>query len=95
VELGKEFNFSKTCSSCHSDDGSVRVGPSFKGLFGKSEEMTDGKTITVDEVYLREAMMDPNKTVVKGFAAGAMPPFKGQLSDDNVNALVAYIKSLK
>lgn len=95
VELGKELYTSKTCSACHSNDGSARVGPSFKGLFGKEEEMTDGKKIKVDEVYLRESMMDPNKHVVKGFAAGSMPPFKGQLSDDDVNALVTFIKSLQ
>lgn len=95
AEVGKELHSSKTCSSCHSDDGSPRVGPSFKGLFGKMEEMKDGKKITIDEVYLRDSMMDPNKNVVKGFSAGSMPPFKGQLSDDEVNALVAYIKSLQ
>lgn len=95
TEIGKELYASKTCSGCHSDDGSTRVGPSFKGLFGKTETMTDGKTITVDETYILESMTDPNKWVVKGFAAGAMPPFKGQLSDDEANALVAFIKSLQ
>lgn len=95
VDLGKELYVSKTCSACHSDDGSAKVGPSFKGLFGKEEEMLDGKKLTVDEAYLRESMMDPNKQVVKGFVSGTMPTFAGQLSDDDVNALVTYIKSLK
>ncbi len=95
VEIGKELYSSKTCSACHSDDGSPRVGPSFKDLFDKEEEMADGKKTKVDEIYLRDSMMDPNKDVVKGFAAGGMPPFKGQLSDDEVNALVAFIKSLQ
>lgn len=95
VELGKELYSSKTCSACHSDDGSARVGPSFKGIFAKEEEMNGGQKIKVDEVYLRESMMDPNKHVVKGFAAGSMPPFKGQLNDDDVNAIIAFIKSLQ
>lgn len=95
AEMGKELYTSKTCSACHSDDGSSRVGPTLKGLFGKTETLGDGKTITVDEVYIRDSIMDPSKAVVKGFTAGTMPTFKGQLSDDEVNALVAYIKSLQ
>lgn len=95
AEMGKELFTSKTCSACHSDDGSSRVGPTFKGLFGKSETMSDGKTITVDEVYIRDSIMDPSKNIVKGFAPGTMPTFKGQLSDDEVNALVAFIKSVQ
>lgn len=95
IELGKELYSSKTCSACHSDDNSVRIGPSFKGLFAKDEEMTDGQMIKIDEVYLRDSMMDPNKHVVKGFAPGSMPVFKGQLSDEDVNALVTFIKSLQ
>lgn len=95
AEIGKELYASKTCSACHSDDGSPRVGPSFKGLFGKTETLSDGKTVTVDEVYIRESITDPGKSVVKGFAAGTMPTFKGQLSDDEMNALIAHIKSLQ
>ncbi len=95
AEMGKELYASKTCSACHSDDGSARVGPSFKGLFGKMETMNDGKTIKVDEVYIRESIMEPSKAVVKGFTAGTMPTFKGQLSDEDVNALVAFIKSVQ
>lgn len=95
VEMGQELFVSKTCSACHSNDGTTRVGPTFKGLFGKNETTTDGKSVTVDEAYIRESMMDPNKVIVKGFVPGTMPTFAGQLSDDDVNALVAYIKSLQ
>lgn len=93
VDLGKELYTSKTCSACHSTDGSARVGPSFKGLMGRAVEFTDGGKATVDENYLRESIMDPNRHVVKGFAP-SMPTFKGQLTDEEVNALIAYIKSL-
>ncbi|PIR21545.1 MAG: cytochrome c oxidase subunit II [Deltaproteobacteria bacterium CG11_big_fil_rev_8_21_14_0_20_47_16] len=94
IEQGRDLYSSKTCSACHSDDGTPRVGPSFKDLFGKTEELTDGATITVDETYIRDSIVDPNKQVVKGFVAGTMPTFKGQLNDDELNALVAFIKSL-
>lgn len=95
AEIGKELYTTKTCSACHSDDGSSRVGPSFKGLFGKTATLSDGKTIQVDEVYIRESIVDPGKSIVKGFTAGTMPTFKGQLSDDDMNALIAFIKSLQ
>lgn len=95
VEIGTTLYSTKTCSACHSTDGQTRVGPSFKGIFGKTVQLKDGRAITVDESYLRESMMEPNKDIVQGFTMGAMPTFKGQLSDDEVNALIAFIKSLK
>lgn len=94
AELGRELYVSKTCSACHSDDGSARIGPTFKALFGSTVTLADGKTAAVDEVYLRDSIVDPNKQLVKGFAAGTMPTFKGQLNDEELNALVAFIKSL-
>jgi len=95
VEIGRQLYTSKTCSACHSDDGSARVGPSFKGLFGKQETLNDGSTITVTEQFIRDAINEPNKQVAKGYVPGTMPTFKGQIGNDEMNALVAYIKSLK
>lgn len=94
VAWGEDLFTKKTCNACHSVDGSPKVGPTMKGLFGKEEKLADGSTVKVDENYLRESMMDPNAKVVQGFAP-AMPSFQGQLSDAQVDALIAYIKSLK
>lgn len=92
IEAGKQVAANNACTACHSIDGTKLVGPSWKGLFGKSESMTDGSSITVDDAYLAESIRTPKAKVVQGFA-DAMPEF-GFLSDDEVNALVAYIKSL-
>ncbi len=93
-ELGKKLYAQKACVTCHSLDGSTLVGPTFKGLFGKTEELADGTSVTVDENYLRNSILYPNKQVVKGFAP-AMPSFEGQIKDNELDGLIAYIKSVK
>ncbi len=95
AELGQELFTSKNCMACHTVDGSPRVGPSLKGIFGKAEQLEGGTTAHVDENYLRESLMNPSAKIVEGFNAATMPPYQGQLNDEEVNALVAYIKSLK
>ncbi len=92
-EFGEKLYKSKACVTCHSIDGSANQGPTLKGIFGKSEQMTDGTTIVVDENYLRESMLEPAAKVVKGFQP-VMPPYQGLLNDKEVDALIAYIKSL-
>jgi len=82
------------CSTCHTIDGSPKVGPSWKGIFGKMEAMTAGSPIKVDENYLRESMMDPQAHIVMGFSP-AMPTYQGKLSDKDIDGLIEFIKSLK
>jgi len=82
------------CATCHSTDGSPKVGPTWKGLFGKMEAMTAGAPIKVDENYLRESIMDPQAHIVMGFAP-AMPTYQGKLSDKDIDGLIEFIKSLK
>jgi cytochrome c oxidase subunit 2 len=94
AERGKELIASKGCVTCHSSDGSPKVGPSFKGAFGSHVELADGSKVLVDEAYLRESIEESNKKVVKGYAP-SMPLYKGTLTDQEVGALVAYIKTLK
>ncbi|UGQ44639.1 cytochrome c oxidase subunit II [Massilia endophytica] len=81
----------KGCLACHSVDGTAGVGPSWKGLFGRSEAMADGKSVAVDEDYLKESITAPQARIVKGFAP-VMPP--AQLSEAETAAVVEYIKSL-
>ncbi|MGH7890724.1 MAG: c-type cytochrome, partial [Thermodesulfobacteriota bacterium] len=94
AELGEKIYKEKGCNACHSLDGSKIVGPSFKGIFGHTVELQDGSTVDVDENYIRQSILEPQAQVVKGFAP-VMPSFKGILSDEDVTALVAYIKTLK
>ncbi|MDO8527820.1 MAG: cytochrome c oxidase subunit II [Deltaproteobacteria bacterium] len=93
AEQGKVFYVTKGCSACHSVDGGTLVGPSFKNLFGRDVELADGKKMSADENYIRESIMEPQKKLVKGFPS-VMPTFKGQLSDTDVNSIIAFIKSL-
>lgn len=93
-ELGAKLYEERGCSTCHSVDGSIKVGPSFKGLFGKNESFADGSTLKVDENYLRESILQPQAKIVKGFAP-AMPTYQGQLSDKQIEGLIAYIQTLK
>ncbi|HJV95002.1 MAG TPA: cytochrome c oxidase subunit II [Albitalea sp.] len=81
---------SKGCIACHSVDGSTRVGPTWKGLFGKTETMADGSTAHVDEDYLKTFIREPSARVVKGFTP-IMP--KIELTDAEMDALVAYIRA--
>jgi cytochrome c oxidase subunit 2 len=94
ADWGKKLYTKSSCETCHSNDGSPRTGPSFKGVFGRSETLSDGSTVQVDENYIRESLMNPQAKVVKGYQP-VMPTFKGLLNDKQVDALIAYLKSLK
>lgn len=96
AEKGAKLFQVKACASCHSvDSPAPKVGPSLYQLYGKEEEMDDGTKITVDENYLRESVLEPNKHIVKGYPRGVMPTFQGQLNENELSALVEYMKSLK
>ncbi len=93
-EKGKELAEKSGCLACHSTDGSTKIGPTWKGLFGSQVTFTDGTTAKADEQYLKDYILVPNVKVIKGFQP-VMPAFKGQLSDDDVTAIIEYIKTLK
>ncbi len=94
VALGEKL-VSQYCASCHSLDGSQRVGPTFLGIFGREVTFTDGTTATVDEDYIRESIREPQAKVVEGFQP-IMPPFgPDRLSDEEVDAIIAFLKTLE
>lgn len=93
-QAGAELYSSKACITCHSINGTPGVAPSFKGRFGSKQNMTDGSQLLVDENYLRESILNPQAKIAEGFAP-VMPTFQGVLKDRQVDALVAYIKSLQ
>jgi cytochrome c oxidase subunit 2 len=80
------------CITCHRSDTQGR-GPNLVGVFGKPVLLEDGRTVMADENYVRESILEPGAKVVKGFKP-VMPTFQGQVTDEQLNALVAYVKSL-
>lgn len=93
-DQGAKLVQTKGCVACHSVDGTAKIGPSYKGIFGKEVEHTDGTKVTVDENYIRESITKPQAKVVKGFNP-VMPPYtKEMIGEEDMNAIVAYIKSL-
>jgi cytochrome c oxidase subunit II len=93
VEAGKMLINNNGCLQCHSQDGTIKNAPSFKDLFGKQEPLTDGSTVLVDEAYLRESLIDPAAKIVSGFRP-LMPSYRPQLKDRDLNAIIAYLKTI-
>jgi cytochrome c oxidase subunit 2 len=91
-EYGALLYTQQVCNSCHTTDGSPSVGPTFQGLFGKTESLADGSTVQVDENYLRESIITPNAKVVAGFAP-VMPAAYGSLNERQLSALIVFIKA--
>jgi mono/diheme cytochrome c family protein len=82
------------CFTCHTIDGSTLVGPTWQGLYGHEVKLEDGSTVTADDEYIRESILQPNAKIVEGFPA-AMPPFEGLLDDEQIANIIAYIKTLE
>ncbi len=94
AQYGEKLYKLRNCVGCHSNEaGKIVVGPSFVNLYGYEREMADGEKVLGDEQYIRESILDPKAKVVRGFNP-QMPSFKGQLSDDDIASIIAYIKSL-
>lgn len=86
------------CVACHSADGTTigKVGPTWKGLFGKERTFADGTRRLADEGYIRQSIREPSSQIVSGFEKNdtGMPSYEGILTEAHVEALVLYIKSL-
>jgi cytochrome c oxidase subunit 2 len=93
VAAGEELFKKNACNTCHSTDGSRIVGPTFKGVFGRSESLEAGGTITVDENYIRESILHPQAKIVKTYTTAVMPPFV--MKDWKIDALIEYLKTVK
>lgn len=91
ADWGKRMYEQRGCAGCHSLDGGKRVGPSFKDSFGNKRKLADGSMVDVDENYVRESILNPKAKVAEGYAP-VMPSFKGQLSDDDINSIIAFLK---
>jgi mono/diheme cytochrome c family protein len=94
---GRGLFTSLGCQGCHSLDGSSSSGPTFKGLPGSKVELANGQTVTADDAYLLESILDPDKQIAKGYQPGVMTSVikKGQVSEADAKKLVAFIKQQK
>ena len=93
-KLGEKLYTDKGCAACHSIDGSNMIGPTWKNLYNKKREFTNSTNTIADENYLRESIVYPGKKIVKGYN-NVMPSYAGLLSDDEIDAIISYIKTLK
>lgn len=94
VEAGELLTKQRGCLQCHSLDGSAGTGPSWKGIWGRSEKLADGSAVTVDENYVRTSILQPQAQVVAGYGP-VMPTFQGKLKDRDITAIIEYFKTLK
>jgi len=77
------------CVTCHG----TGKGPPFVGLYGRPVKLSDGTTVIANDAYIRESILEPSAQIVNGYRA-IMPTFKGQVSEEQILQLTAYIKSL-
>jgi len=91
---GQKLYTTKACVGCHTINGEKAAGPTWKGIWGRSEALTTGASVTVDENYVRESILEPQAKLVAGFGP-QMPTYKGILRDKEIDAIIAYMKTLK
>src|SRR5438552_5670535 len=93
ASAGEKLFADLACNTCHRPDAQGR-GPVLQGLFGKSVTLQNGDTITVDEAYIRESILNPAAKITGGFQP-IMPTFQGLVTEEQLLELVEYVKALK
>ena len=94
ANAGQQLYQTLGCASCHGAGGEGGRGPALAGTFGNMQQLQNGQSVRVDEGYIRESITNPQAKLVAGFGP-IMPTFQGQVSEDQLLQLVAYIKSLQ
>lgn len=94
AEYGEKLYKLRNCVGCHSTEPDKRVvGPSFANLYGYPRQLQSGETVVADEQYIRESIYEPKAKIVATYNA-QMPSFKGQLNEDDIQSLIAFMKTL-
>lgn len=88
---GQTLSTDLGCVACHTVDGSPGVGPSWQNMWGKTETLTNGNTVVVDEAYFRESLTDPSRKLVAGYPNVMLRYF---LEDEEIAALMEFAKQL-
>lgn len=92
AQNGERLFASMSCNACHNTRPDAR-GPNLVGVYGSQLTLQNGESVTADDAYLRQAILDPAQHVTQGYTP-IMPTYQGQISEDGVIALVEYIKNL-
>ncbi|HEY4606703.1 MAG TPA: cytochrome c [Acidimicrobiia bacterium] len=82
------------CLACHTIDGTAGTGPTWKGLAGASRPLASGESVVADDAYLFNSIVAPSSQVVAGFDAVMPATYAETLTEDDMNDLVEYVKSL-
>ena len=90
---GQQMFESLGCASCHGANAEGGRGPALLGLYGSNVVLNNAATVKADEAYIRESILNPQAKIVTGFGP-IMPSFQGQVSEDQLLQIIAYIKSL-
>src|SRR5947207_8020677 len=90
---GRQLFQTLGCAACHGANGEGGRGPALLGLYGSKVTLNSGQTISADEGYIRESILNPQAKIVTGFGP-IMPSFQGQVNEEQLLQVVAYIKSL-
>jgi cytochrome c oxidase subunit 2 len=96
-ELGAKLYSKKACNTCHTLDGTALVGPSYlqtSQMWGQERVFDDGSSAIIDENYVRSSILEPQIQIVAGYQ-GVMPTYQGLLNDRELDALIAFLKTLK
>ncbi len=91
---GQQLVTSNGCLGCHSVDGSALVGPTWLGVFGREEKLSDGTTVVVGEAYVTESILSPQAKIVSGFETQLMPATY-TFTEEQIADIIAYLKTLK
>lgn len=91
---GAKIAKDRGCLACHSIDGKKIVGPTWKDLVGRREDLADGTSVTVDAAYIEESIKDPSANIVQGFQDVMPKTFGEQLTDEDIDAIIAYMTTL-
>ena len=92
VSIGERVFRTRGCSGCHAPNAAIRA-PLLDGIYGKQVPLSDSTLVTANEQYLRDSILLPNKQISAGYQP-IMPTFQGQISEEELNAIIAYLKSL-
>lgn len=92
TEAGQKLFKTLGCVSCHSPQSATK-GPNLEGIYGKQVRLDNGNSLTADERYLRESLLDPNAKVVEGFPSN-MPTYKGLITEEQILQLISYMRTL-
>ena len=91
AQKGEQLFLKLQCITCHSNDASARA-PVLKGLYGRLVHLQDGRKVVADDAYIRESILYPRAKIVQGWEP-IMPTFKGQVDEEELIQLIAYIRS--